>query len=416
MEITSTQGLTPIGTDIKDLTYVDPRPSLTEQCYAVCALDAAGNESEPSQSQYLNFSLLPVPNLTVTAEEGKLPVISWTSPGGNIVSFNAYLKGQQGENIHMNSSPLTATSITDEGYNGTDREYTVTSVDKNGFESVGHKARLQVLSIQLTPDAALYRGVVNRLHFLVTNNSLDAASINRLDVSFAGKTYSSSAFSLGAGEVKDVSVVVGGDKNLPDVQALTLALVRTPESNTTIQSIAHAEIPVGNASFSLSIQNEVLTKGAMGQVSFTLYNTTSEEIDILTARAGEQPSTDIRFKILDTDGNVLSSVPLMENAGTNIVTVSNGNFVARIPSGQSFTCKAAEIYLPLAAPDGVTLQVEIDRVYYHYGRSDQVVVPGLVASSTIALVDTSYYARVLAVNPMTSVGNNPVTISGFAFD
>ena len=92
VEITSTTALTPIATDIKDLTCVDPRPSLTEQCYAVCAVDAAGNESGPSQSQYLNFSLLPVPNLTVTAEEGKLPVISWTSPGGNIVSFNAYVR------------------------------------------------------------------------------------------------------------------------------------------------------------------------------------------------------------------------------------------------------------------------------------------------------------------------------------
>ena len=101
---------------------------------------------------------------------------------------------------------------------------------------MGHKARLQVLSIQLAPDAALYRGVVNRLHFLVTNNSPDAASINRLDVSFAAKTYSSSAFSLEAGEVKDVSVVVGGDRDLPDVQPLTMTLVRTPESNTTIQS------------------------------------------------------------------------------------------------------------------------------------------------------------------------------------
>lgn len=47
VEIHSVAGLTPLAADIKELTYVDPRPSMTEQCYAVCAVDAAGNESAP---------------------------------------------------------------------------------------------------------------------------------------------------------------------------------------------------------------------------------------------------------------------------------------------------------------------------------------------------------------------------------
>jgi hypothetical protein len=56
-EITSVEGLTPIAINIAQTMAVDPNPSPLEHCYAVTAVDIAGNESQPSESVYLGSFL-----------------------------------------------------------------------------------------------------------------------------------------------------------------------------------------------------------------------------------------------------------------------------------------------------------------------------------------------------------------------
>jgi len=39
--------MTPIIKGVKETTVLDPKPSATDHCYVVTAVDAAGNESPP---------------------------------------------------------------------------------------------------------------------------------------------------------------------------------------------------------------------------------------------------------------------------------------------------------------------------------------------------------------------------------
>ncbi|MGA9476308.1 MAG: CARDB domain-containing protein, partial [Desulfobacterales bacterium] len=64
-EITSVEGFTPLAAGIEQTLVVDPHPSPAAHCYTVTALDAAGNQSPPAASAYLNFQLLPVSGITV---------------------------------------------------------------------------------------------------------------------------------------------------------------------------------------------------------------------------------------------------------------------------------------------------------------------------------------------------------------
>ena len=77
-------------------------------------MDAAGNESEPSNSVYQNFGLLPVSSLVVRQTDYDPPVITWTHPGGDIAGYDIYL-GPREDGIKMNTSLLTQTSFTDLG-------------------------------------------------------------------------------------------------------------------------------------------------------------------------------------------------------------------------------------------------------------------------------------------------------------
>ncbi|MDZ7599722.1 MAG: hypothetical protein U5J82_15905 [Desulfobacterales bacterium] len=75
--ITTVAGLNPVITGITQPVAIDSRPSLAEHSYAVTAVDAAGNESGPSNSAYLNAALLPVATLEVVPRPASAP----SSPG-----------------------------------------------------------------------------------------------------------------------------------------------------------------------------------------------------------------------------------------------------------------------------------------------------------------------------------------------
>src|SRR5690625_46966 len=64
-QIFSTDGLTPIQTAIPEPIALDSEPSESEHSYFVTAVDAAGDESLRSATEYLNVGLLPVRDLRI---------------------------------------------------------------------------------------------------------------------------------------------------------------------------------------------------------------------------------------------------------------------------------------------------------------------------------------------------------------
>lgn len=122
--LTTVTGLYPLVTGIGQTMVIDPTPSPTEHCYAITAVDAAGNESLPSNSYYLNFDLLPVSTLTVTQQESDPPTIAWShaDTSGKIAGYYAYL-GKDRQGFRFNLALMTDESFVDYGYTGRDRSY-----------------------------------------------------------------------------------------------------------------------------------------------------------------------------------------------------------------------------------------------------------------------------------------------------
>jgi hypothetical protein len=73
--------------------------------------------------------------------------------------------------------------------------------------------------------------------------------------------------------------------------------------------------------------------------------------------------------------------------------------VARIPAGETFTSQAMSINVPATAPDSITLLLDISKVYYHRGKTDQVEMTGLSTSRDISLAETSYYGELICDLP-----------------
>ena len=63
---------------------------------------------------------------------------------------------------------------------------------------------------------------------------------------------------------------------------------------------------------------------------------------------GNSESSELRFKILDADGNVLSTQAYKQALGAQVVTLTNGLTVARIPAGQVYTSDAFTLNVPAA--------------------------------------------------------------------
>ena len=101
------EGMTHLAKDINQTMVIDPTPSPTDHCYVVTAMDKTGNESAPSDSQYLNFDLLPVSTLKVSQTDTDAPVLTWThaDTSGKIQGCFLYL-GEDTSGLQVNSVPM----------------------------------------------------------------------------------------------------------------------------------------------------------------------------------------------------------------------------------------------------------------------------------------------------------------------
>lgn len=411
--ISSVSGLVAVKKAVAALSVIDGTPSATEHAYVVTAVDAVGNESVPSASVYLNFSLLPVVNLKVTQLNLNAPSISWSH--ASAASFDIHL-GINKSALKLNQGLLTAASFIDGGFNNDERYYTVVAIDANGAKSLGRTIRLPQLSATLAVGSSIKRGIMNELVYHVINHSTTAVSDVHLEVKVGTHNHRTPNFALAAGATKAVTVIVGGFADLANLSPLSTTIDMTTATSEQSQLIRTAEIAVLDAAMVLDVQSENLTRGATGRVRFSLRNTSAVETEIITAiNNGKAASPDIHLKLLDVDGNVVSVQSFTQSLGVGIRTLADGRSVATIAPGAVFTSNWMNMPIPANAADTMRLQLVLDALRYHVGKVDETTIPGMNTSQQVILVDTAYYCAVDSITPASSFGA-PIVISGRAID
>lgn len=420
--INSIEGLTPIKNLIKLNQTYDTSPSPTQGAYVVTAVDAAGNESALSNSAYLNASLLPVRNLRVEQLGNALPVVSWNAPNGNVAGYKVYV-GPENAQLLLTPAPITATRFEDTGFTSGSRRYTVATVDANGVE-LASTVVLPSVQSQVASGLPLLRGVMNKVQVQVTNTSAETLSgvtalvrvpVNAQSTQF--RDHRSSSFSLAPNETRLVPVVVGGYAELPGAPVALVGIDMAPEDGPAVTMARNQTVAVGEGALVVGMSTESFTRGATGQVKLTIENTTEVDVELLTATGnGANPSSELRLKILDADGNVLATQPYKQALGANVVTLTSGQTVARIPAGSSYVSDVFELNVPGASPNNIRVKLEVDKLRYHSGQTDEIQITGRGSEKTVSLGETAYFGEVTNVTPISSFGDQDIVISGRAIE
>lgn len=420
--IGSITGLTPIKTGIKGTAAIDGNPSPTEGAYVVTAVDAAGNESAISNSDYLNASLLPVRNLSVEQYGNNLPVLNWQAPNGNIKGYQVYV-GPDASKVKLTPAPIAATTLTDTGYTSGERRYTVAAVDANNVE-LARSLTMPNVFAQIASGLPLQRGIMNKLQVQVGNSSSSAVQgvratvrvpVNKEATQF--KDHKSEAFTLAANETRLVPVIVGGYTDMPGAPQAVVGLEIAPNEGEQVKISRDQAIDVLEGSLVVGMSTDEFTRGGTGKLKLTIENTSAVDVELLTAMSnGTDPSSELRFKIVDNDGNILATQPYKQALGANVVTLPNGMTVARIAAGASYVSDVFELNIPASSPTKVRVRLEVDKLRYHTGQADEVIVAGRGSEKAISLVDTMYVGEVTSVSPVSSFGSDKITVSGRALD
>lgn len=420
--IGSIEGLTALKNGIKQTLALDPSPSPTQGAYVVTALDAAGNESAISNSAYLNASLLPVRNLRVEQLGNELPVISWSAPNGNLSGYLVYVGPEEGK-TKLTPSVTTSTQFTDSGYTAGERRYTIATVDANGVE-MPRSLVLPSFATQIASGLPIKRGVMNKLQVQVVNTSGSAVENVRVDVRLPinkaatqFKDHRSEQFNLGPNQTRLVPVIVGGYADLPSNAQVQIGVEIAANEGELVKIARNQVVDVTDSGLVVGMSTDEFTRGATGKIKLNIENTSDVDIELLTAtNNGGGDSSELRFKILDADGNVLATQPYKQVFGANVVTVINGQTVARIPAGSSYVSDVFALNVPSSSPNSIRVKLEVDKLRYHSGQEDEVIIAGRGSEKTVSLLDTAYLGEVTDVSPISSFGDQDVLITGRAID
>jgi PKD repeat protein/uncharacterized membrane protein YgcG len=420
--IGSIAGLVPIKTNIKASPAYDTSPSPQQGAYVVTAVDAAGNESAMSNSAYLNASLLPVRSLKVEQLGNSLPALSWTAPNGNLAGYLVYV-GPDNAKVKLTANPIAATSLTDTGYTAGERRYTVATVDANGVE-LPRSVVLPSVTTQIAAGLPIRRGMMNKLQVQVANTSAstlaEVRAVVRLPVNrdaTAFKDHKSEPFALGPNQTRLVSVIVGGYADLPGAPLAQVGVEIVPDEDGLVRIARDQSVEVSEGALVVGMATDEFTRGGTGKLKLTIENTGDVDVELLTATAnGAADSSELRFKLLDPDGNVLATQPYKQIFGASVVTLTNGLTVARIPAGANYVSDVFEVNVPAASPNSLRVKLEVDKLRYHSGQPDEVQIAGRGSERSVSLVDTAYMGEVTDVSPISSFGDQDVVITGRALD
>lgn len=400
------------------LSYIDTQAIETKPYYAVTAVDEAGNESLPSASAYQNVSLLPVASLIAEKIDDNLPELTWTH---NSISVDGYdvLIGET-DPVKINSTLWTSTSLTDSGYTGDTRHYTVKAVI-NDNRSPGRTVVLPQLITSLNENSTVNRGVMNQLDYTVVNQGTAPVTgiVLKATVDTTGGAYehSSATFSLLAGESLAVPVVVGGYNDLQDISSLVTRVEATAVTGEKASIVTNSQVLVNDRVLVLGVESRNLVRGTNGEFRFTLDNTSAVETEIITAlNSGVNSTNDVRLQLEDSEGNVLASQAFLQATGNSVVTLSNSVTVARLPVGERFISDWFTVPIPASAPDRVVAKLVIDHFHYHLNKTEAISIQGMSTTQDVILVDTPYTGTVSNALPSSSYGGVPVVIAGQALD
>ena len=159
---------------------------------------------------------------------------------------------------------------------------------------------------------------------------------------------------------------------------LTNTILIQPGGADSVAITRSSQIALDNGFLVLTVMASDVLQGGDATVQFSLLNPGGAEIEVITAQnGGASPSGDIRFNLLDSDGNVLSTVPLQQTIGSNIINLANGNSVMLLEPGAQGLSSVVMLPVPESAPGQVFVQVQIDHVYYDIDGQDAVVMGGL---------------------------------------
>jgi large repetitive protein len=413
--ITTVNGLTPLKQGVKTTQVVDAVPSQSEHAYAVTAVDAAGNESAVSNSFYLNFTLLPVKTIQAVQMGESLPVLTWAPNGSDAVGYDVFV-GADDNRFKLTASPTTATMLSDTGFTGGERRYTVETIDAND----ARRARSVILpnaTMQIVSGLPLKRNVMNRLNVQVSNLSATTLDAAQLMVKVASHEFRSETFSLAANATRLVPVVIGGYPDIPNPALLTVAIENAASEGELARLGWEQQVNVVDSALVVGLEAENFTRSATGKVRLTVENTSEVEVELLTARNfGRDASSELRLKLLDNDGNLLSTTPYLQATGSGVITLANGQTVARIAPGQRYVSDVFHMPVPASAPDQVRLKLEVDKLRYSSGQPEEVAIPGLGSERGVTLVETPYYGEISSIDPVVSYGTSDVVILGRAID
>jgi large repetitive protein len=422
LTISTIEGLTPLKTRIKSVQTYDTNPSTTQGAYVVTAVDAAGNESAISNSAYLNASLLPVRDLKVEQLGNELPVITWVAPNGAVSGYLVYV-GPESNKVKLTSNRITSTSLTDTGYSNGERRYTVASVDANGVE-MPRSIVLPSVSSQVVGGLPIKRGVMNRLQVQVSNTSAVSLEgvrvvvrlpINKEATQF--KDHKSEIISLSANQTRLVPVIVGGYADLPSAPQALVGVEIAAAEGELVRVVRSQQLSVIESTLVIGMATDEFTRGGSGKLKLTIENTSEVDVELLTATGnGAADSSELRFRILDADGNVLATQPYKQVFGANVVTLTSGLTVARIPAGTNYVSDTFTLNVPAASPNGIRVKLEVDKLRYHSGQEDEIQIAGRGSEKNVSLVDTAYLGEVTDVTPVSSFGDQDVVIRGRALD
>ncbi len=408
-----------IAQKIQETTYIDSHPSTLEHYYAVVAVDRYGNESLLSDSEYLNFELVPVRDVHVFLDEGHAPVITW-SPGGESISGYEFFIGSDGIRVNVTKTGLLQTpSYEDTSYPGGTREYTIIQVDTSGQKSAGHFIELPDMDIALSHGALLRRNLMNQVNFIVSNNSKSAIKNATLKVTVRNRSHTSLPFSVNATDSKVVPVVIGGYSDLEDQETMSIELAITPQAGDEVRIRKSLEIECIDGMPDLDLTLSDFVRGGTGKIRFRLENKGGGSIDVISA-VGNSPSPDVHFYLTDEDGDILSTATYTQRLGEGIRNLLNGKTVIRLAPGEAFTSKEIDIPVPESAPDTVYVKMVIDHIYHDLGGSDQVTMGGATIRRPASLAETPYYGEITSITPQVSYGvtydSDGITIKGRAIE
>lgn len=405
-------GLTPLKEGIVQLTTTDAAPSESEHAYAVTAIDAAGNASEPSNTEYLNPGLLPVRTLAVERVGTALPTIRWTPANASVVTYRVNVV-ETNRDIFEGS----ALSLDDTGYTGGERTYEVTAIDAGQAESLARRIVLPALRAERIGTPKLLRGVFNRLRYVVHNDGARALSGVHLELDVAGKPYRSDTFELPASSTREVELVVGADGFSGNSASLELSLINEPAEGERAKITRTDTIAVQNSALVLRVEGRNFVRGGLGEVRFTVENTSDVETDIVTARAtGNQDSDEIEVHLRDADENELSSRAYREFTGGTVVTLPGGSSVARILPGGTFTSAWFAVDVPDSAPNQVGLVLDIRHYHYQLGTPFEASITGGTTTGGADVDIPPYTGELLSVVPDSSFGRDPIVLRGRAVE